>query len=98
MGSELVRRPSIAAALEQSRVNRGVSVALAIQDGSAAIAENRIANGHRLARHAALDQAMLHEFITAVSHEKPQLEMELRQLQHIVGMGAANIIFDYLNG
>lgn len=62
------------------------------------LAQLRLQNGVALAGQAAIGIAGLDALITTLSADKPFLELELRQLQRLTGIGAAGIIVNYMAG
>lgn len=63
-----------------------------------ALAELRISNGVALAGHAALGVAQVDALISTISADKPFLELELRQLQRLLGVGLAGVVMNYMGG
>lgn len=83
---------------ETRAVERRSAVQELHEQARMALANLRINNGIALAGHAAIGIAGLDSLITTVSAEKPFLELELRQLQRLIGVGVAGVIMNYMTG
>lgn len=82
---------------EIARVEAGTDIAIAFEDARTAVIRARLGNAADLTEYAAMRLTALHLLITQVAHERPQLEMELRQLQSLLAMGSGQAIYEYLN-
>lgn len=83
---------------EARDVERRSAIRQLHEQARAELAQLRVNNGVALAAHAAIGIAGLDGLITAVSADKPCLELELRQLQRVVGVGVAGTIMNYMMG
>lgn len=97
MGSELGRRPTITGALEQSRLNRDVSSALAISDGRAKVAKTDIGNAYEVLEYTAFRHAQYSALVSWLSHDNPKLELGLRKYQDVVELAVGMRLYRYLD-
>ena len=106
MGNELARQvggglsgimASGRAGREIAKIGSGTDIALAFEDARADVIRARVHNAYGLGEYAAMRLTAFHLLVSQVAHERPQLEMELRQLQSVLAVGSGQAIYDYLN-
>ena len=108
MGTELARQVgggmSLSSVMQTGRARReitkieaGTDIALAFEDARTAVIRARVSNAYSLGEYAAMRLTAFHLLVSQVAHERPQLEMELRQLQSLLAAGSGQAIFDYLD-
>jgi hypothetical protein len=97
--SEIVRRDNYNPAIAGTRVDRPTMKALVALRGAALIGEAEelvVAKGRDLAQEGMLAAANLDQLGTALSRDKPALELELRGWEQAFGLGGKETLLRYM--
>jgi hypothetical protein len=95
MGTELAPM-GIRGAIETTRIRQGKNLAVTYEDARFEVERAKIRNAADLTQHAGLRLTQVHGLFSQLSHESPQLELELRNLQSSLAVGMSLRIVDYL--